>query len=210
MIQEARIASVHFWPLTQLRNYRAAPYFLDAAQSDDVTYLHIESLIESQDGAYNGQNTRSKFREPVFAHHIAQDLVREWTQTGIYMSPGVNPGVWMVREYEQEMLPSTYAPDGSVIPGNPRMGINGPMYRRASDAQIAEWFKEDMAAARLADRAYAEVLMTKAIAITNDPARHAGIQNDEGGNGAIRAGESMAEVHAPSHYRQHEGLLVLY
>lgn len=161
------IASVHFAPLTARRNYRSTPYTIDgiAKEGDPANVLLIKDTREVEWGAYDGNVARKLNRYTVTALEIASDIISQWTQWGLWMSPDSHPGVWLVREE----LP-VFGEDGKQIIDEDQK----PVTRRATDEERAAMWAEDEARERLATSVYADRLIARADEIADDPKANAG------------------------------------
>lgn len=157
-----KIASIYFAPVKAQRMF-GGPYELPAVPvGAQPAILSVSDRIQYEDGPYNLSNNgkRSKRRYLVFGQDIANDLVNEWTAHGVGMTPQCRPGIWVVRE----RLPLLNE-DGS-----PQFDADGvPTWRDATDEEREAMWAEDLAAARLADRAYANMLFVQANAMAEDP-----------------------------------------
>lgn len=168
MLKSVKIASVHFWPMVAKRNYFPEGYQIaayDPAVDDEPQIVEVKSLIEAEDGPYGGNNERLKRESLVDAMEIANCIIREWTTTGIYMSPSAHPGIWIVREY---------APlrNGS---GDYLFGLDKKQeYGEVSASDKAKFMSADMANAMERDEEYARALIDKALMIHAAPKEHAG------------------------------------
>jgi hypothetical protein len=159
-----RIASVHFAPVTAKRNYRGQAYRIPAATlGGEPVVIEVRDLIQRDWGSMlAGTNKRQEHRWPVLGEEIAHCLVGEWTGTtsvGPGMNPQCHPGIWVVRD----RLPVTETTQKGIIDGEvtyeERMVLdaeNKTTFRAATPGECAAMWAEDLAAARSADRQYAE------------------------------------------------------
>lgn len=158
-----KVASIYFAPVIAHRFFRGAPYKIPAVAHDaDPAILEVRDLVQRDWGPMiPGTNKRQELRWVVTGEEIARDIVGEWTGNtvgALGMNPQCHPGIWIVREN----LP--------VVEKHGRMINNEMTYeeRMVLDAESKQVFRaataeeqramwdEDMAAARAADKAYAE------------------------------------------------------
>ena len=160
----ALVASVHFFPVSTKRNYRGARYEIPAVGLNaEPTVIQVHSLIQRDWGAMiSGTNKRQEHRWPVLADEIAQDIVGEWTgntTVGLGMTPMCHPGIWFVRERLPVIETQQKIVNGEAMTYEERMmldGDNRQMFRDATEPERKAMWDEDLAAARAADRIYAE------------------------------------------------------
>jgi hypothetical protein len=181
---QTRVASIYFAPVVAERLY-GGPYKLPAvALGAEPAFLAIADRIQIEEGPFQlGSNGwRSKRQHLVAGEAIASDIVGEWTASGLGMTQECRPGIWVVRE----RVP-LFQPDGTCV-----MDAEGrAQWRQATDKECEQMWKEDLAAARAADRAYGLMLYTKANAMAEEPkaipyipltaklaARHYGLEAD--------------------------------
>ena len=158
----AKVASIYFSPVRAERAYGGTYQLPAVPLGADPAILVIEDRVQVEQGPYQlGSNgKRSRHRYIVRADTIAHCIVAEWTQNGVGMTPQCRPGIWVVRE----RLP-LLKPDGS-----PELDADGvPLWRAATEEEQAAMWVEDLAAAREADRAYANMLFIQASAMADDP-----------------------------------------
>jgi hypothetical protein len=160
----ARIASIYFAPLRAERMY-GGPYEVPAVPlGEPPAILTVEDRIQIEQGPYQlgSGGKRSRRQHLVRADTIARCLVTEWAANGVGMTPQCRPGVWVVRERVPVLNPD----------GTPQLDGDGiALWRPATDEEQETMWLEDLAAARAADRAYANMLFTQANAMAEDPRR---------------------------------------
>ena len=163
-IFNSRIASVHFAPLMAARNYRSEPYFIPAwKRGTEPQILIIEQRLQYDRTAYNGQKFRELITKLVQSYEIAHDLVKQWTNYGIYMSEQAHPGVWFVRD----RLP-VMNEDGTQMVDLEKKAV----FREATPEEKRQMWEEDLHANMTADAAYADILISKGMEIHNSPEKH--------------------------------------
>ena len=161
-----KVASIHFAPVTAKRNFRGAAYGIDAVElNKDPKILICRTLVQRDEGPYQmgpGGGKRQKLQYVVPAIDIAHDLVGHWTGKTIGaggMTMERHPGIWVVRdrvpviEHVQKMV------DGENVTSEERMALDADgfqSFRPATEEEFKAMWAEDLAHARMADRAYAE------------------------------------------------------
>jgi hypothetical protein len=159
---KARVASVYFAPVRAERMF-GGPYEIPGVPlGGEPAFLVIEDRMQVEQGPYQlGTNgKRSRRRYLVLGESIARDVVAEWSQNGVGMTPQCRPGIWVVRE----QLPLINED------GTPQVDADGiPQWRPATEIEKESMWAEDLAAARAADRAYANMLFMQANAMAEDP-----------------------------------------
>lgn len=147
----ARIASVHFDKMVATRQYRAAPYRLDAVKvgaEPCIIEIGVERQIER--GGFSTSSmakTRSVHKYIIEPFDIARDIVNEWAHNGLGMTEGQRPGIWVVRDTLPELDPET----GVQLSDADGKGIARPVTKE----EFRKMFAEDLAAYRAADVEYA-------------------------------------------------------
>jgi hypothetical protein len=156
-----KVASIHFAPLHAERHFGGL-YDLPAVPlGSDPAILTIPDRRQVEQGPISfGQNGRRSVRVFVVnGEDIARDVVAQWTENGIFMTPQCRPGVWLVRD----TVPLVKE-DGTVE----KDADGKPMFRMATGEEQRFMFAEDLMAARAADREYAYRVYQKAEADTQD------------------------------------------
>ena len=156
----ARIASIHFAPVHADRSIYGGHYDIPAQPLNGKPFiLEVREARQIEYGEYGQNRTRKQNRYLIDPYIIAYDIVGEWTQNGRFMSPECHPGIWVVRDRVPELLES----------GAPQLDAdNHPVWREATPAETAEFWEEDLQAARLADQIYAKALFQEGNAMAND------------------------------------------
>jgi endogenous inhibitor of DNA gyrase (YacG/DUF329 family) len=165
-VDVVKIASIHFAPLIAKRNYRATSYRIQAVPLGAEPFiLPIRGVMQFDEGPVingPGGGRRQKLRYPVLPQEIANCLVGEWTGTtvsGLGMNPECHPGVWVVRDRLPVTEKTQKLIDGENITFEEKMLIDADgnqEFRDATDEERQDMWDEDLAAARKADRNYAE------------------------------------------------------
>lgn len=172
MNEQVTIASVHFAPVKAERGRPLRKYVIPAAEAiGKVQTLTVNQALEYDQGPYGPNKVREQYERLITAMEIGNDLVREWTQSGIYMGPDdegkeARPGIWLVRD----RLPATNAEGVQQTDIVHRL-----IFRPATREEFQQMWEEDLAAAIDMDARYGDRLIKKGIAIHNDPKGHAGI-----------------------------------
>lgn len=159
----AKVASIYFAPLIADRSIYGGMYELPPVPLDsDPAILMIYDRMQYEDGPYQfGQRgMRQKRKYPVFGEIIARDIVNEWTTGAANMNPQCRPGVWVVRE----RIPLLNQ-DGSSQVDAEGMAL----WREAAQEEKDAMWREDLAAAKTADQAYARLLFLRASADAQNP-----------------------------------------
>lgn len=158
----ALVASIYFAPVKAERIY-GGPYELPAVPlGSEPALLTIEDKVQVEEGPYQlgHGGRRAKNRHLVTGESIARDIVSEWTQNGLGMTPQCRPGIWVVRD----RIPLV-ASDGTVATDADGLASWRPA---TEDEKLSMWM-EDLQMARMADRAYADLLFLNANATAQDP-----------------------------------------
>lgn len=159
---QARIASIFFAPVKAERIYGGV-YELPAVRLGALPeFLQITDKIQVEQGPYQlGSNgKRSRRQHLVRADTIAHDVVNEWTQNGVGMTPQCHPGIWVVRE----RVPLV------DLNGSLQLDADGiALWREAEDIEKEAMWVQDLAAARAADQSYANMLFMQGNAMADDP-----------------------------------------
>jgi hypothetical protein len=159
---QAVIASIFFAPVKADRNY-GGPYEMPAVPpGGEPVLLVVQDRVQTEEGPYQlGHNgRRSKNRHLVTGESIARDIVGEWTGNGLGMTPQCRPGIWAVRDRIALF-------DNDGMPSKDADGIG--TWRPATEEERLAMWEEDLAAARAADHAYANMLFLGANAMAEDP-----------------------------------------
>jgi hypothetical protein len=160
----AMVASIYFAPVSTTRVYAAGPYELPAVPPGaDPVLLPITDRLQIEQGPVSlGVNGRRSERQHlVQGEVIARDIVGEWTEHGVGMTPQCRPGIWVVRDRKPIINEET---------GIAAIGANGvALWRPATEEERLEMWMEDLAAARMADHAYANALFIHASAMAENP-----------------------------------------
>ena len=172
MNEQVKIASVHFAPVKAERGRPMRKYVIPAAEGiGKPQILTIHQVIEHDEGPYGPNKFREKITRLITAMEIGNDLIREWTQSGIYMGPDddgleARPGIWLVRD-------RVAVTDAEGVQQVDIM--NHLVFRPATAEEFQQMWEEDLAAATANDARYGDRLIRKGVAIHNDPKAHAGI-----------------------------------
>jgi hypothetical protein len=104
---------------------------------------------------------RSERQHLVLGEVIARDIVGEWTEHGVGMTPQCRPGIWVVRDRVPVINEET---------GAAAIAANGvALWRPATEEERLAMWMEDLQAARMADQAYASALFMQANAMAENP-----------------------------------------
>ena len=159
----ARVASIYFAPVLCEREGYGGHYEIPAVGLHDKPFiLEVTDKIQRYRGPYTlgGGTKRSEHRETILGEKIADDIVRHWTQMGVFMTPACHPGIWVVRDRIAETNE-----DGTLkIDAD-----NKQVFRDATKEEAAAMWAEDLAANRAADQAYAKALFEDGNTYANDP-----------------------------------------
>ena len=151
----ARIASIHFYPVSLDRSIYGGMYEMPAvALGASPFILTIQDSVQRDEGPYAsgpGGNRRQKTQALVAANEIARDCIIHWTQNGFGMTPDCHPGIWHVRD---RVAVVEELPDGTLKAELDVLG--NQIYRPATAEEAKAMWAEDLAAAKAADLAYAE------------------------------------------------------
>jgi hypothetical protein len=157
-----KVASIFFAPVRAERMY-GGPYELPAVPlGAEPAILTITDRPQFEQGPYqlgsNGKRARRRYH--VLGEVIARCIVAEWSQNGVGMTPQCRPGIWVVRE-QLPLLNEN---------GTPQLDADGiALWRMASDEEREAMWAEDFAAAKKADRSYANMLFIQANGMADDP-----------------------------------------
>lgn len=167
-----KIASIHFAPFSARRQAYQGEYFMPAVPYGAEPFiLEVEDRMQYDQGTYVASQIlgqRQHLEYLITGEQIADDLIREWSQSGIGMSPTRRPGIWRVRD----RVPVTNDD------GTPKLdGLKRQIWRPATHLEERAAWLEDMDSAKRADYAYAQMLIEKkdtADAITDlkDPRKY--------------------------------------
>lgn len=149
-----KIASIHYKTLTADRSIYRGYYEIPGVPLDGKpVIIDLVDRVQRDEGAYElgSGGKRAQLQYPVWGQQIAQDLVREWAQSGLGMTPDCHPGVWVVRN----SLP-TMELDASGTPRIVMDVLNMQVFHPATAEETAQMWQEDLAHAKMADRNYAE------------------------------------------------------
>lgn len=128
----------------------------------DPAILVVDDKVQRDEGPFSlGQGGRRvQIENPVWGHEIASDIVRQWAESGLGMTPECRPGIWVVRD----VLPDIGA-DGIIKLDIFRRQIFLP----ASERQSRDMWEQDVEFNRRADRRYAEYCFTQGNAWAGEP-----------------------------------------
>ncbi len=151
----ARVASVHFAPVTALRDIYGGQYEIPAVGlGQKPVILEVEDKVQRDEGPIStgpGGGRRQPLRYHVDGYDIARDIVGQWSSNGLGMTPEAHPGIWVVRDRLPVMKKDLLGKEDYVMDG-----FGNQTFRPANIQEAKQMFDEDEAAARRADRAYAE------------------------------------------------------
>lgn len=190
MTDQVKIASVHFAPLKAERGRPLRKYVVPAADGiGKVQILIVNQALEYDQGPYGPNKIREQYERLITAMEIGNDLIREWTQSGIYMGADdegkdARPGAWLVRE----RVAVTDAEGVQQLDITRRL-----VFRPATETEFKQMWEEDLANAIDSDARYGDRLIKKGIAIHSDPKSHAGIPL----SGPMRLAAKFYTVAAP-------------
>lgn len=162
-----RIASVYFAPVRADRSIYGGMYTMPAVVlNGEPVVLEVNDRVQHDEGPFElGQGgRRAKLRYPVWGEEIAADILAEWTERGLGMTPDCHPGMWIARD--RIALTKTDAN------GNQVMALDifdKQTFRDATPAEKRAMWEEDMAFARVADRRYAEWCFLQGNGIAGEP-----------------------------------------
>lgn len=158
----AKIASVYFAPVKAERIFGGVYQIPAVGPGKEPLILTITDRVQVEQGPYSLGSVagrRSVRRQLIPGEAIARDLVREWTEMGLGMTPQCRPGIWMVREQVALMRE-----DGTI-----ETDADGlPLWRLAMDEERELMWEQDLQMARMVDRAYADYLFMQANALAED------------------------------------------
>lgn len=159
---QARVASIFFAPVKAERIYGGVYELPAVPLGSSPVILTVGDRVQVEQGPYQlGSNGRRSRRQHVVrGETIAHDIVNEWTQHGVGMTPQCRPGIWVVRE----RVPLVDA-NGSL-----QLDADGiALWREAEEIEKDAMWIEDLAAAHAADRTYANMLFMQGNAMADDP-----------------------------------------
>ena len=158
----SKVATIYFAPVKAERLY-GGPYEMPGVPlNGDPVILTVTDRVQIEQGPYQlGSNgKRSRRRHIVLGEVIARCIVGEWTEHGVGMNPQCRPGIWAVRE----RVPLLH------LDGTPEIDADGiSMWREATADERHQMWQQDLAAARLADKRYANLLFLQANAMAEEP-----------------------------------------
>lgn len=169
MVEQVKIASVHFAPLKAERGRPLIRYVIPPAESaGKPNILIVRQVLEHDEGPYNGNKGREKITRLIDPMERGRDLIGEWTQSGIFMGPDASgqlayPGAWLVRDRVPVMDLVKYD-DGSVANIQKTDILNQGVFRDATAEEFQKMWDEDLAAAIDADARYGDRLIRQGIA----------------------------------------------
>jgi hypothetical protein len=146
-----QIASIHFEAKTAKRDAYAGNFHLPAVPKGAApVVISIPDHIQREQGTYTeGRQLR---RYTILGEEIAKDIMAEWTEQAIGMTPECHPGIWLIRDVVPALLPS----------GQQEISIDRQaVVRLATDTERAQMWEEDLQAARQADANWAEYLIER-------------------------------------------------
>lgn len=165
---QVTIASIHFAPLHADRLIYGGVWNIPAVPlNGNPEKILVRDMVQRDEGPFSlgeGGNRRIKLRYPVYAEHIARDIVGEWTTWGRGMTPEIHPGVWIVRTNVPVMETDAEGLSRIAFDVNERQ-----IFDPVSPAVAQDLFTQDWEAAKLADRQYAEWCFREASGIAGDP-----------------------------------------
>lgn len=149
-----RVASIHFAPVEAERSIYGGYYKMPIVPLGTAPeILIVTDKVQRDEGSISlgpGGGKRAQLRYHVDSYDIAVCIVNQWTLNGYGMTPQRHPGIWIVRE----RLPET-----QIVDGKEQFVMDGfgkQVFRAATKEEAAAMWLEDLAANKLADRAYAE------------------------------------------------------
>jgi hypothetical protein len=146
-----QIASIHFETKIAKRDAYAGNFMLPAVpKGGEPAVIAIPDHVQREQGTYTeGRQLR---RYTVRGEEIARDILAEWTEQAIGMTPHCHPGIWIVRDVVPVLLDN----------GQPEISAEREsVVRLANDAERAQMWNEDLQAARTADANWAEYLIER-------------------------------------------------
>ena len=146
-----QIASIHFEAKTARRDAYAGHFHLPAVPKGAApVVISIPDHVQREQGTYTeGRQLR---RYTILGEEIANDIMAEWTERAIGMTPECHPGIWLVRDVVPALLPN----------GQQEISIDRQaVVRLATDAERAQMWEEDLQAARQVDANWAEYLIER-------------------------------------------------
>lgn len=154
----AHVASLHFSTVTAARELYGGYYEIAAVAkgATDPSILEITDKVQHWEGPYQlgSGGKRARMRSLIFGEDIARDIVAQWTQNGLGMSPDCHPAIWVVRETMPEI-------GENGIPLRDEATERVKM-RVATDEEKAVMWVEDKAQNVAAGRNYADWLFLDA------------------------------------------------
>lgn len=162
-----RIASIHFAPVYAERLIYGGRWSIDpVALNAEPKMIPVRDHVQRDEGPFSlgDGKRRAQLRYAVYAEHIARDIVGEWTAWGRGMTPDCRPGIWIIRDGFPLIEKDGAGVDQIVYDVHQRQ-----VFEPASPDLAAQMFEEDLAAARTADRRYAEWCFSQGNGIAGDP-----------------------------------------
>lgn len=158
-----KIASVSFAPVVAKRNYRGLPYKIPAVPLGVQPHiLNVHDLFERTWETVQGTSRRQERRWSVIGEEIARCIVGEWTGSttaSVGMNPLCHPGIWIIRDRLPVTEEVKAMVGGEMLTIEEKMVLDSStqqMFRDATPDEKQEMWEEDLLAAKMADRAYAE------------------------------------------------------
>lgn len=152
----ARVASIHFAAVKADRSIYGGMYNMPAVPLGGFPMvIEIEDKVQRDEGPISlgsGSGKRAQLRYHVDGFDIATDIVSEWSTSGLGMTPAAHPGIWVVRE----RLPVTKIDPDTRKEEYVMDGFGHQVFRPATSDEAKAMWDEDLAAAKQADRRYAE------------------------------------------------------
>ena len=163
-MSSVKIASIHWFPVTAHRRYRGVAYSIPAVElNKPPAIIQTHDLFEHDEGPTQpGTNKRQKLQYLVKGEEIARDLIGAWTGStvvGVGMNPDRHPGIWLVRDKIPVIEQTKKIVGDESLTAEERMVLDASgnqVFRDATKEEALEMWEEDLAHARMADRAYAE------------------------------------------------------
>lgn len=162
-MSSVRIASISFAPVLAKRNFRGQPYKMSVVPlGTEPTILVVHDLFERTWETVQGTSKRQERRWSVIGEEIARDIVGEWTgvtTASVGMNPNCHPGIWIIRDRLPVTEETKKTIGGEELTIEEKMVVDATgqqMFRPATEDEKEQMWEEDLAHARMADRAYAE------------------------------------------------------
>lgn len=161
----AKVASIHFAPVKADRSIYGGNYKMpEVALGAVPVILELHDKVQRDEGPVSmgpGGGRRAQLRYHVDGYEIASDLIKEWTENGLGMTPEARPGIWLIRDRV-----AVVKDDGS---GHMELdGFGKQVFRSATAEEAKAMWDEDVEMNRLADRRYAEWCYTEGNRIAAD------------------------------------------